>query len=180
MTVKSNFKLDKRIKSINDIQSIICNDLGFIGCKGFFFDLLVQTKDLTKCDYGTLVDINGDNDDHCFKARDKNGHERIGYYRFFLPESLVLKESKEKKWRPYTGIEFAEKFGIWVGHIIRIRDRPENAGQEYEYKIMFVGYRWYKGMFEVFINGCWIDLLTLFELYEYMEDGEWHKFGVEE
>ena len=97
---------------------------------------------------------------------------------FCLPCEWV--KEPEKKWRPYTGIEFAEKFGILVGHIIRIRDRPENAGQEYEYKIMFVGYRWYKGLFEVFINGCWIDLLTLFELYEYMEDGEWHKFGVEE
>lgn len=99
-------------------------------------------------------------------------------YLYVLPCEWV--KEHEKKLRPYTGIEFAEKFGIWVGHVIRIRDRPENAGQEYEYKIMFVGYRWYKGMFEVFINGCWIDLLTLFELYEYMEDGEWHKFGVEE
>ncbi len=101
-----------------------------------------------------------------------------GSYRLVLPLEWV--KGAEKKWRPYTGIEFAEKFGLWIGHVIRIRDRPENAGQEYEYKIMFVGYRWYKGMFEVFINGCWIDLLTLFELYEYYEDGEWHKFGVEE
>lgn len=101
-----------------------------------------------------------------------------GSYRLVLPLDWV--KEPEKKLRPYTGIEFAEKFDLWIGHVIRIRDRPENAGQEYEYKIMFVGYRWYKGLFEVFINGCWIDLLTLFELYEYMEDGEWHKFGVEE
>lgn len=105
-------------------------------------------------------------------------YDQLKQAKFCLPCEWV-KES-EKKWRPYTGIEFAEKFDLWIGHVIRIRDRPENAGQEYEYKIMFVGYRWYKGMFEVFINGCWIDLLTLFELYEYMEDGEWHKFGVEE
>lgn len=97
---------------------------------------------------------------------------------FCLPAEWV--KEPEKKYRPFIGIEFAEKFGLWIGHIIRIRDRPENAGQEYEYKIMFVGYRWYKGMFEVFINGCWIDLLTLFDLYEYEENGEWHKFGVEE
>lgn len=87
MTVKSNFQLDDRIKSTNDIQTIVCNNLGFIGCKGFFFDEFIQTKDLTKCDYGTLVDINGDSDDHCFKARDENGNERIGYYRFSFLKS---------------------------------------------------------------------------------------------
>ena len=85
----------------------------------------------------------------------------------------------EKKWRPYTGIEFTGKIDLWVGHIIRIRDLFDSAGQEYEYKIMFVGYRWYNNIVEVFINGCWIDLLTLFKLYEYYEDGEWHKFGIE-
>lgn len=101
-------------------------------------------------------------------------------YRLILPCEWVMPKEHEKKYRPFTGIEFAEKFDLYIGHIIRIRDRPENAGQEYTYKIMFVGYRWYKNMFEVFINGCWIDLLTLFELYEYEENGEWHKFGVEE
>lgn len=177
MTVKSNFKLDDRIKSIDDIQTILCNNNDFVGCKGFFFDNFVQAKNLTKHDYGTLVDIDVKNsDDHCFKARDKNGNERIGYYRFFIPEKLL--KPVEKKYRPFTGIEFAEKFDLWVGHIIRIRDLFDNAGQEYEYKIMFVGYRWYKGIFEVFINGCWIDLVTLFKLYEYQEDGEWKKFGV--
>lgn len=31
MTVKSNFELDDRIKSIDDIQTILCNNRGFIG-----------------------------------------------------------------------------------------------------------------------------------------------------
>lgn len=105
MTVKSNFELDKRIKSINDIQSIICNDYGFIGCKGFFFDNFVQAKDLTKCKYVTLVDID-DNDggnDQCFKVRDKNGNNFVGYYRFFIPENAL--KPVEKKYRPYKNVQ---------------------------------------------------------------------------
>ena len=44
MAVKSNFELDDRIKSIDDIQTIVCNNHDFIGCDGFFFDNFVQAK----------------------------------------------------------------------------------------------------------------------------------------
>ena len=167
-------KLDSRIlegkKPLDCFDTEIAKQ--FIGKKGYFSNSLGWYSVLKRTWNGTLDDIESKKE-QCFYDC-----ESEGYFHYFLPAEWV--KEPEKKWRPYTGIEFAEKFGIWVGHVIRIRDRPENAGQEYEYKIMFVGYRWYKGMFEVFINGCWIDLLTLFELYEYMEDGEWHKFGVEE
>lgn len=143
----------------------------FIGKNGYFNDHISGFADISDLKEDVLREIIPDDPDYeVYKAS-------CTRWQHFLPVEWV---KPEKKYRTFTGIEFAEKFDLWIGHVIRIRDRPENAGQEYEYKIMFVGYRWYKGLFEVFINGCWIDLLTLFELYEYMEDNAWHKFGVEE
>ena len=50
-----SLKLDKRIKSIDDIQTILHFDVNCIGCKGYFFDEFIQTKDLSKCRYGEYV-----------------------------------------------------------------------------------------------------------------------------
>lgn len=180
MTVKSNFKLDDRIKSIDDIQTIICNNHGFIGCKGFFFDQLVQTKNLTKCHYGTLVDIdiNGYNDDHCFKARDENGNDFVGYYRFFLPESLVLKESKEKKWRAYTIAEFQETFTVGRAVRFRRKDAPTQ-----EHLLVFVGYyTLHDGSVSILFGIHFYTLEELFEQYEWQEfyTDEYRPFGIKE
>lgn len=177
MTVKSNFKLDKRIKSINDIQTIVCNNLGFIGCKGFFFDEFIQTKDLTKCDYGTLVDINGDSDDHCFKARDENGNERIGYYRFFIPDSLL--KPVEKKYRPYTLAEWVDQHEI--GEVIRFRNTCNQ-----EFNVMYLGYildtnddiQDVRTKGQIMFVSTPYTLQELFERYEIFEDSEWKPFGV--
>lgn len=169
-------ELDERI--LEGKKPLTCFDIEeakkYVGKDCYFSSKFENFENLSKLPHATLHNVD---DSHTpFQCYGKDGV--LCYDCFILPCEWV--KEPEKKWRPYTGIEFAEKFDLWIGHVIRIRDRPENAGQEYEYKIMFVGYRWYKGMFEVFINGCWIDLLTLFELYEYMKDNEWHKFGVEE
>ena len=177
MTVKSNFNLDKRIKSINDIQSIICNDLGFIGCKGFFFNEFVQIKDLTKCDYGTLVDINGESDDHCFKAKDKNGNKPLGYYRFFIPEKLL--KPIEKKYRPYSLAEWIEQHEI--GEVITFRNRQ---GQVFH--VMYTGYVVEKGediqdirtTGRIMLINIGYFLENLFKDYEICINGEWQPFGV--
>lgn len=174
MTVTSNFKLDDRIKSINDIQSIICNDLGFIGCKGFFFDEFIQIKDLTKCDYGTLIDINGDSDDHCFKARDEEAKELAGYYRFFIPEKL-LKPIK-KKYRPFSLAEWLDKHEI--GNVIHYRSKSG----EIELRQMYVGTRHSQGIKNIIVKitlGNESHTLDyLFEDYEIEVNGEWLPFGV--
>lgn len=176
MTAKSNFKLDKRIKSINDVQSIICNDRGFIGCKGFFFDEFVQTKDLTKSDYGTLVDINGDSDDHCFKARDKNGIDLVGYYRFFIPEEAL--KPVEKTWRAYTIAEFQEAFT--VGKAVRFRRKDEPTK---EHLLAFGGYyTLHDGRVSILFGIHLYTLEELFEQYEWQEfyTDEYRPFGIEE
>ena len=40
-------KLDSRIKSIDDIHTILHYDVDCIGSKGYFFDEFVQTTDLS-------------------------------------------------------------------------------------------------------------------------------------
>lgn len=177
MTVKSNFELDKRIKSINDIQSIICNDYGFIGCKGFFFDNFVQTKDLTKCKYGTLVDINVvDNDDHCFKARDENGNVFVGYFRFFIPESSLI--SVKKKYRPYKNVqELFEDVGVYIGDTIHFRSKAK----ETENHALITSYITLKsGTEKLCLGGAYYYTMhELFDLFELRSRGEWQPFGVE-
>ena len=131
MTEKSNFKLDNRIESIDDIQTIISNNRGSIGCKGFFFDNFVQAKVLTKTHYGTLVDIDdNDDNDHCFKARCEN--DFVGYFRLFIPEDAL--KPAEKKYRAFTLQEFKDKFKI--GEIIRFRRKDDHI----EYNFMFSGW----------------------------------------
>lgn len=177
MTAKSNFELDKRIKSINDIQSIICNDLGFIGCKGFFFDEFIQIKDLTKCDYGTLVDINGDSDDHCFKARDEEAKELAGYYRFFIPESSLV--SVKKKYRPYKNIqELFEDIGVYIGDTIHFRSKSK----ETEHHALITSYITLKsGTEKLCLGGAkyYYTMHELFDLFELRSRGEWQPFGIE-
>lgn len=181
MTVKSNFKLDDRIKSIDDIQTIVYNNRGFIGCKGFVFDQFVQTKDLTKCHYGTLVDIdiNGYNDDHCFKARDENGNDLIGYYRFFIPEKLL--KPVKKKYRPYSLEEFSNIFKVGDLVVFRYKDSDEVKCA------MFTGYLTdveriddkTPGACEVMLGIFHYSLLDLFKDFERFYNGRWWSFGTE-
>ena len=179
MTVKSNFELDDRIKSIDDIQTIVCNNHDFIGCKGFFFDNFVQAKNLTKCHDGTLVDIDVKNsDDHCFKARDENGNDRIGYYRFFIPESLL--KPVEKKYRPYTLAEWVDQHEI--GEVIHCRNEHKQ-----EFYVMYTGYVIDNGediqdirtTGRIMLINMGYLLQELFERYEICINGEWKPFGIE-
>lgn len=180
MTVKSQVSLDKRIKSIDDIQTIICNNLDFVGCGGYFFDNFVQAKNLTKCNYGTLVDIDCKNsDDHCFKVRDVKGNERIGYYRFFIPEESL--KPAEKKYRPYSLAEWVDQHEI--GEVIRFRNTCNQ-----EFNVMYLGYildtnddiQDIRTKGQIMFVSTPYTLQELFERYEICINGEWKPFGMEE
>ena len=172
-------ELDKRIKDISTIQTILQHDVNCIGCKGYFFDNFVQAKNLTKCDYGTLVDINGDSNDHCFKAKDKNGNKPLGYYRFFIPEKLL--KPVEKKYRPYTLAEWIDQHEI--GEVIRCRNEHKQ-----EFHVMYTGYVIDNGediqdnrtTGRIMLINMGYLLQELFERYEICINGEWQPFGVME
>lgn len=175
MTVKSNFELDDRINSIDDIQTILCNNNDFVGCEGYFFDEFIQTKDLTKCDYGTLININGESNDLCFKARDEKG---IGYYRFFIPEKLL--KPVEKQYRAFTLAEWVDQHEI--GEVIHCRNEYKQ-----EFHVMYTGYVIENGEEDIqdnrttgrimLINMGYL-LQELFERYEICINGEWKPFGI--
>jgi len=179
MTVKSNFKLDDRIKSIDDIQTILCNNNDFVGCEGYFFDEFVQTKDLSKCRYGELIDIttHDDRNDLCFKAEYKEG--LVGFYRFFIPEKLL--KPVEKKYRAFTLAEWVDQHEI--GEVIHCRNEYKQ-----EFYVMYTGYVIENGEEDIqdtrttgrimLINMGYF-LENLFKDYEICINGEWMPFGIE-
>lgn len=177
-------ELDKRIKDINTIQTILHYDVDCIGCKGYFFDAFVQTKDLSKCRYGELIDIttHDDRNDLCFKVEYEEG--LVSFYRFFIPESdLTIK----KKYRPYSLNEFLNEheIGDKITYRLKLDKQPENFIRR---KDMICGYQIETGKADVpgegLINlgGMCVSLLAMFNIYEtpnnYLYPEVWQPFGV--
>lgn len=170
-------ELDKRIKDISTIQTILHYDVNCIGCKGYFFDEFIQTKDLSKCRYGELIDIttHDDRNDLCFKAEYKEG--LVGFYRFFIPEADL--KPVEKKYRPYTLAEWIDQHEI--GEVIRFRNTCNQ-----EFNVMYLGYildtnddiQDIRTKGQIMFVSTPYTLQELFERYEICIDGEWRPFGV--
>lgn len=172
-------ELDKRIKDINAIQTILRYDVNCIGCKGYFFDEFIQTKDLSKCRYGELIDIttHDDRNDLCFKAEYKEG--LVGFYRFFISEADL--KPIEKKYRPFSYKEFCRLFDFGDGVCFR------RKGQDTAEFSMYLGYEIdtdgnrdeIPGEGKVNLGGNRYTLAELFEYYEMQLDDEWQPFGIE-
>ena len=171
-------KLDKRIKDIGTIQTLLRYDVNCIGCKGYFFDEFIQTKDLSKCRYGELIDIttHDDRNDLCFKAEYKEG--LVVFYRFFISENDL--KPIEKKYRPYSLEEFSNIFKVGDLVVFRYKDSDEVKCA------MFTGYITdveriddkTPGACEVMLGCFHYSLLSLFEECELFLNGEWLPFGV--
>ena len=167
--------LDKRIKkgktyldcfSLEKAKNFIGKEC-YIGEENSSF---ANLDDLTKA---VLVDVTKhSNDTLPYTLSDKDST----YVASLILPCEWVDEKKEPKYRPFTGIEFAEKFDLKLGGIIRLK----NIISQYQYKNIFTGYGWHGDDFEVCLNGGWIGLNTLLNTYEYEEDNEWKKFGVEE
>lgn len=162
--------LDKRIldgkKPLTPFDEI---DSKFIGTDCYFSDKASDFGDLSNCQIGSL--LRKDEATGVFSATKNNSY---AVFNYCLPAEWVS-EKKEQKYRPFTGIEFAEKFDLKLGGIIRLK----NIISQYRYKTIFTGYRWYGDDFEVLLNGSWMNMITLLNTYEYDENNEWKPFGVE-
>ena len=170
-------ELDKRIKDIGTIQTILQHDVNCIGCKGYFFDEFIQTKDLSKCRYGELIDIttHDDRNDLCFKAEYEEG--LVGFYRFFIPEADL--KPVEKKYRAFSLTEWIEQHKI--GEVIHYRNKSEGI----EFRLMYMGYAHGigKNIKDVGVGAVTLGLASytldyLFEECEIEIDGKWQPFGV--
>ena len=172
-------ELDKRIKDIDTIQTILKHNSKDIGRKGYFFDEFIQTKDLSKCRYGELIDIttHDDRNDLCFKAEYEEG--LVGFYRFFIPEDDL--KPVEKKYRPYTLAEWVNQHEI--GEVIHCRNEHKQ-----EFRVMYTGYVIDNGedvedirtTGRIMLINMGYLLQELFERYEICINGEWQPFGVME
>lgn len=168
-------ELDKRIKSLSDV--LTCFDIEkakeFLGEKGYFADDLYCFTDLRSCTYGTLTDA-CDDQAGPFHAREDNA-----YHQHFIPECLL--KTKEKQHRPYTFMEFTDKFT--VGQPIKFRQK---GAVGYERYLILNGYQHeqHEGrtITYIYIGSQGYTLDALFNDYEWQEHytEDFKPFGVEE
>ena len=173
--------MDKRIKAITDIQSVtsILNNRD-LDKKGYFADHIAEFKDLSKCMYGEFVEYR--EHEQCFLCEidHYDGTFDHTYYRYFIPEKILLPEAKpEKKYRAFTLVEWIEQHEI--GEVIRFRNTCNQ-----EFNVMYLGYildtnndiQDVRTKGQIMFVSTPYTLQELFERYEICVNGEWQPFGV--
>lgn len=171
-------ELDKRIRSIVDILTVINSDMGgIIGKTGYFGNSIMDFKRLDTCEHGELTGIFR-NTDRCFEYENCADSGRQGYC-YFIPEDYLLPEEPKTEYRPYTLAEWIDQHEI--GEVIHYRNKSEGI----EFRHMYMGYAFGKGKDITKINVGTVTLGVanysfdyLFEDYEIEIDGEWLPFGV--
>ena len=165
-------KLDKRFK----VLPFCCFNAKkcgiYIGHKGYFSNDIDDFKYIDLCKYGTLEKIYSDQPDP-FHAK-----EVFIDFKHFIPECFV--EPKKKNYRPYTLMEFNDKFT--VGQPIKFRPKGKVGREHY---LILNGYmheqREDQTITYIYIGSIPYTLNELFNAYEwqkhYTEDFE--PFGVE-
>ena len=171
-------ELDKRIKSLSDI--LTCFDIErakeFLGEKGHFAGDLYCFTDLPTCPYGTLADVFDDQDDTFRRKEDGI------YYPYFVPECSL--KPKEKQYRPYTFMEFTDKFT--VGQPIKFRRKGKVGHERYlilnGYEHELDGLHDDQTITYVYIGAIPYTLNELFRDYEWQEHytEDFKLFGVED
>lgn len=164
-------ELDKRITKIAIIYDCFdCKDArASIGEKGYFSHYYHCFSNLSECRFGVLQDII--DSEHPYD----NGKNQ---YDFFLPERYII--NSEKKYRPYTFMEFTDKFT--VGQPIKFRRKGMIGHERY---LILNGYEHERDCDQtityVYIGTIPYTFNELFNNYEwqvhYTEDFE--PFGVE-
>lgn len=159
--------LDSRIKDVLDIQNPTHYDDSFIGEVCYFAKSMSDFEDLKSCSKGTLSNyiVDDHSEIRCFTA---NEFKCGDFYDYFIPEKLL--NPVEKKYRQYTPSEWKNNYNIgqWIHY------RHEN----FEYTLLYLGFKETKEFFEVNIGGKWYNLYELFTYFEEDVLGEWKPFGV--
>lgn len=162
-------ELDKRI--IEGKKPLDCFDTEiakqFIGKKGFFGVHKSQFINLDTCPKCVNEILNKiDNYDECSFVTSGNYA-----YMYFLPEEWV-KES-EKKYRPYTVMEFVKYYPLGSHLHFRLKDGT------IEMHRLVDGYNDCKnGSGTLFMCGVLFSMSELYDDYEIFKDDEWQPFGV--
>lgn len=150
----------------------------YIGRSGYFTDAIFNFSNLDNCCTGMLVCVEADNRHPYYCGIADEGAIVSGNFSFFLSAEFVEEKPKEKKFRPYTFMEFADKFP--VGQPIKFRKK---GNAEDELYLILLGYRSRqcndKTIPNIYIGYSMpFTLDELFNDYEYRVGDEWKPFGV--
>ena len=172
--------LDKRIKEGK--RPLTCLDIEqareFEGKQCLFSDSYVNYKNIREYakypQYTGILHIEEDTkrfltkEDYVFR----NGTD--GYcYSLVLPCEWV--KEPEKKYRPYTVMEFIKEYPL--GSHLHFRPKDKLI----EMHRLIDGYNdCLNGAGTLFMCGAMYSMSKLYDNYDIFKDGEWHKFGVEE
>ena len=165
-------ELDKRIKEGKKPLDCFDTEIAkqFIGKKGYFSHYIDNYADLKNTVLGTL-ESTGDTFHESFVCTEETFDNY--YYGFFLPAEWV--KEPEKKYRPYTVMEFIKEYPLGS----HLHFRPKSKLMEMHRLID--GYNdCLNGAGTLFICGAMYSMSELYDNYDIFKDGEWHKFGVEE
>lgn len=169
-------ELDKRIKTITDILTVVNSDLkGIIGKTGYFGNSIMDFKRLDTCEHGELTGIIR-NTDRCFEYENCADSGRQGYC-YFIPEYYLNPVEPEKKYRAFSLNEFSELYAIGDVVTYRIKDC------EVVEQSMLIGFQSsddedIPGDGYVLIGNCRYSLKELFNNYELNYQNKWQPFGV--
>lgn len=168
-------KLDKRIENERLIYTPFATTKPKLHEKGYFTDNIHSFNNLKNCRYGELINHDDNQYSYCCEF---NGGDTIAWFAFYIPESSLKRE--EKQFRPYTLMEFNDKFT--VGQPIKFRPKGKVGREHY---LILNGYmheqREDQTITYIYIGSIPYTLNELFNAYEwqkhYTEDFE--PFGVE-
>lgn len=174
---------DPRINNEHCIRDPFTVDTAkqYIGKKGYFTDDLFNFSNLDSCCDGMLVSVESDNRHPYYCGISDEGVIIKGNFSFFLSAEFVKEKPKEKKYRPYTFMEFTEKFTM--GLPIKFRQKRAVG---YERYLILNGYQHEQAegrlITYIYIGSQGYTLDALFMDYEWQEHytEDFKPFGVEE
>ena len=174
---------DPRINNEHCIRDPFTVDTAkqYIGKKGYFTDDIFNFSNLDSCCDGMLVSIEVDNSHPYYCGISDEGVIIKGNFSFFLSAEFVKEKPEEKRYRPYTLMEFIDKFT--VGRPIKYRSKGEAGHEHY---LMLLGF-WLASDKDqtipyISIGNFKYTLQELFEEYEWQEHytEDFKPFGVVE
>ena len=176
-------KMDKRIKKVTDIKTPFSEDFeelsNYIGFNVYGADDVNCFHDLETCFFGALKHVS-DDANYSFVIDNGRPRDTMPFRYMILEKDLESKEKREKKYRPYTLMEFSDKFS--VGQPIKFRQKGAEGWERY---VILNGYQHeqHEGRTVTYIyigpHGYTLD--ALFKDYEWQEHytEDFKPFGVE-
>ena len=171
-------KLDKRIENERLIYTPFTTNKPKLHEKGYFTDNIHSFNNLKNCRYGELINHDDNQYSYCCEF---NGGDTIAWFAFYIPESSLKQKEKQKQYRPYTFMEFTDKFT--VGQPIKFRKKGMIGHERY---LILNGYSHNQLLGEtttdIYIGRGAYTLDELFSKYEWQEHytEDFEPFGVEE